>query len=71
MLERIVSLRFSDEGYFFGSMDGGYPLFTNGKITKGTDRIWDMTDPNGVKIIQEQQKVSKNPEGGFVQYVLA
>ena len=68
VLERIVGLRFSDEGYFFGSMDGGYPLFTNGKITKGSDRIWDMTDPTGVKIIQEQQRASKNPGGGFVRY---
>ena len=68
VLERIAGLRFSDEGYFFGSMDGGYPLFTNGKITKGTDRIWEMTDPDGVKIIQEQQKASKNPDGGFVRY---
>ncbi len=68
VLERVAGLRFSDEGYFFGSLDGGYPLFTNGKITKGTERIWDMTDPDGVKIIQEQQKVSRNTEGGFVQY---
>ena len=68
VLERIVSLRFNHDGYFFGSMEGGYPLFTNGKVTKDTERVWDLTDPNGVKIIQEQQKVSKNPDGGFVQY---
>ncbi len=68
VLERIISLRFSEEGYFFGSLDGGYPLFTNGKITKGTESIWDLTDPDGIKIIQEQQKISKNPEGGFVKY---
>jgi PAS domain S-box-containing protein len=68
VLERIVGLRFSDEGYFFGSMEGGYPLFTNGKMTTGTDRIWEMADPNGVKIIQEQQRVSKHPDGGFVRY---
>ena len=68
VLNRIVGLRFGDEGYFFGSMEGGYPLFTNGKITKGGERIWDMTDPNGVKIIQEQQKAARKPGGGFVQY---
>lgn len=68
VLERIVSLRFKEEGYFFGSMNRGYPLFTNGKITKGTGNIWDLTDPDGIKIIQEQQTVSKRPGGGFVQY---
>ncbi len=68
VLERIVNLRFRDEGYFFGSTEGGYPLFTNGVITKGTDHIWEMTDPNGVKVIQEQQSVSKQPDGGFVRY---
>ncbi len=68
VLERIVNLRFSDEGYFFGSTEGGYPLFTNGVITEGTDHIWEMTDPNGVKVIQEQQSASKQPDGGFVRY---
>jgi PAS domain S-box-containing protein len=68
VLDRIVGQRFGEEGYFFGSMDGGHPLFTNGEITRGSDHIWNLTDPDGVKIIQEQQKASKNPEGGFVQY---
>ncbi|MFH1981403.1 MAG: cache domain-containing protein [Pseudomonadota bacterium] len=68
VLERIVNLRFSEGGYFFGSTEGGYPLFTNGEITKDTDPIWEMTDPNGVKIIQEQQNASKQPDGGFVRY---
>jgi len=69
VLKRIVSLRFGDEGYFFGSMEGGYPLFTNGKITRGSARIWDMVDPAGEKIIQKQQKASRNSQGGFVEYV--
>ncbi|RJP74686.1 MAG: PAS domain S-box protein [Desulfobacteraceae bacterium] len=69
VLERIVGLKFRDEGYFFGSMEGGFPLFTNGKITRGNRNIWDLTDLNGVKIVQEQQKASQNPEGGFVEYV--
>jgi PAS domain S-box-containing protein len=68
VLERIVGLKFLDEGYFFGSLDGGYPLFTNGEITRGTQNIWNVTDPNGVKIIQEQQKAAQNPAGGFVEY---
>ncbi|MFO7884315.1 MAG: cache domain-containing protein, partial [Desulfobacteraceae bacterium] len=68
VLERISKLRFDKEGYFFGSIVGGLPLFTNGKITKGTENIWNLTDPKGVKIIQEQNRAAKNPEGGFVSY---
>ena len=68
VLERIATLRFEDDGYFFGSIYGGRPLFTNGKITKGTKTVWDLTDPRGTKIIQEQNKAAKAPEGGFVSY---
>jgi PAS domain S-box-containing protein len=68
VLERLSKLRFDKEGYFFGSIDGGQPLFTNGKITKGTENIWNLTDPKGVKIIQEQNRAARNPEGGFVSY---
>jgi len=68
VLERISKLRFETEGYFFGSIYGGQPLFTNGKITKGTENIWELTDPNGVKIIQEQNRAAKKPGGGFVSY---
>ncbi len=68
VLERTAGLRFRDEGYFFGSMEGGEPLFTNGTITLGGENIWDLTDSKGVKVIQEQQKASRNPGGGFVRY---
>ncbi|MCP4673914.1 MAG: PAS domain S-box protein, partial [Desulfobacula sp.] len=55
-------------GYLFGSTYQGDSLFSNGKITMGSGNIWDLTDPNGVKIIQEQIKAVENPEGGFVYY---
>jgi len=67
VLNRIVDLRFGKEGYFFGSTFSGGSLFSNGKINNGAN-IWDLTDPNGVKIIQEQQKIAKTPNGGFVSY---
>lgn len=68
VLKRIVTLRFGDEGYFFGSTYQGRPLFSNGTITKGGDSILDLADPNGIKIIQEQQRVVKNSGAGFVNY---
>ena len=68
VLARVVSLRFGKEGYFFGSIRGGLPLFTNGVITKGGAAIWDLTDPNGVKITQEYNQAAQQPDGGFVRY---
>ncbi|MBU1344206.1 MAG: cache domain-containing protein, partial [Proteobacteria bacterium] len=67
-LNRIVNLRFGTEGYFFGSTYKGGALFSNGKITIGSGSVWNLTDPDGVKIIQEQRKTAENPEGGFVYY---
>jgi len=68
MLHRLASTRFGADGYLFGSTYGGEPLFTGGRVTRGTESIWELTDPNGVRIIQEQRKVVKNPEGGFYEY---
>ena len=68
ILSHIANLRFGTEGYFFGSTYQGDSLFSNGKITMGSGNVWDLTDPNGVKIIQEQRKAVKNPDGGFVYY---
>jgi len=68
VLNRLSGLRFGIDGYFFGSTFKGASLFSNGKVTLGTGSIWDLTDPNGVKIIQEQQDVAKNPDGGYVHY---
>ncbi|GAK50813.1 PAS/PAC sensor hybrid histidine kinase [Candidatus Moduliflexus flocculans] len=67
-LQRLIAVRFGKDGYLFGSTYHADPLFTNGQITIGTGSIWDFTDPNGVKITQEQLKAAKQPEGGFVYY---
>jgi nitrogen fixation negative regulator NifL len=68
LLNRIVNLRFGTEGYFFGSTYQGDCLFSNGKITIGSGNIWNLTDPNGVKIIHEQRKIIENSDGGFIHY---
>jgi PAS domain S-box-containing protein len=68
VLNSITDLRFGKDGYFFGSTFGGESLFSNGKITIDSGNIWNLTDPNGLKIIQEQQKAAKKHEGGFVSY---
>ena len=68
VLSRVAAMRFGKDGYFFGSEYGGNPLFTNGVVTRGGENLWDLTDANGVKIIQEMDNAAKNPEGGFVGY---
>ncbi|MFO7885617.1 MAG: cache domain-containing protein [Desulfobacteraceae bacterium] len=68
VIERLADLRFGREGYFFGSTYQGDPLFSNGRVTTGSGSIWDVTDPNGVKIIQEQSRAAQTPDGGFVSY---
>jgi signal transduction histidine kinase len=64
----LVRVRFGDEGYLFGSTLQGDPLFTNGKITRGGSNVWDLTDPNGVKIIQSQVETVQSQGSGFVNY---
>ncbi|MDK9707187.1 MAG: cache domain-containing protein [Desulforhopalus sp.] len=68
VLERLITLKFGREGYFFGSTGNGLPLFTNGKITVGERSIADLTDSQGVKIFAEYKKATANPGGDFIRY---
>jgi len=68
LLKRLIQIRFRTNGYLFGTTYKGEPLFTNGKITKGTNSVWDVTDPNGIKMIQEQRNAVRNVDGGFYRY---
>ena len=68
VLAHLARMRFGREGYLFGSTLTGDSLFSNGEITRGTGNILGLTDPDGVKIIQEQQKAAQGPDGGFVAY---
>ncbi|KUG29771.1 hypothetical protein ASZ90_000335 [hydrocarbon metagenome] len=65
----LVQVRFGQGGYLFGSTFLGEPLFTNGEITMGGPSVWELTDPSGIKIIQEQQRLAATPPGGgFLEY---
>ena len=44
-------------------------FFPTGEITKGTGNILDLTDPDGVRIIQEQILLGQQAQGGYVSYV--
>ena len=68
LISEIIDFRYRSDGYFFGSTRDGEPLFSNGIITQGTGSVWDLTDPDGVKIIQKQQEAFDNPNGVFTEY---
>ncbi len=69
VLARIGNIRFGDRGYVFvldydgKSLARGYQPQLIGK------ELWEIEDPEGVKIVQEMKKAIENPEGGFVRYL--
>ncbi|MDY6801131.1 MAG: cache domain-containing protein [Bacteroidota bacterium] len=68
ILERLSKIRFGQEGYIFANTYNGDALIIDGKIVTTKINLWDYKDPNGVKVIQEERKAVKNPEGGYIYY---
>jgi PAS domain S-box-containing protein len=69
ILERIGKIRFGKDGYIFVMDYSGTVLMNDVQRNLIDKNLWEMTDPNGVKVIQEERKAVRNPEGGFVDYV--
>jgi PAS domain S-box-containing protein len=65
ILARIETIHFGDEGYIFAGRWDGLSL---SKPAKGRNMI-DVTDANGVKIVQELIKAARSG-GGYVRYVM-
>ena len=69
ILEEIGKIRFGKDGYIFVvSFDGVTLMNDTQRELIGKD-IWDLTDPNGVKVIQEERKAVNNPDGDFIYYM--
>jgi PAS domain S-box-containing protein len=68
IVSQLINIRYRTDGYFFASGRNGEPLFSNGKITYGTGNVWDLTDPNGVKIIQKQHEAFDSVIGVYTYY---
>ncbi len=65
---RIKRNRFGEMGYVFvNTYNGVAVVIDSDQFTEG-DTIWEMTDPNGVKVIQEEWKAVNRPGGGFIEY---
>jgi signal transduction histidine kinase/ActR/RegA family two-component response regulator len=68
LLERISEIRFGREGYVFVNTYDGIPLITDGRRVVNPKNLWELTDPNGVKVMQEERKACEKPEGDFIYY---
>lgn len=69
ILERIGKIRFGKDGYIFVMDYSGTVLMNDVQRDLIDKNLWELTDPRGVKVIQEERKAVQNPEGGFVNYV--
>lgn len=69
ILARISKIRFGKDGYIFVVSFDGVTLMNSTQPDIIEKNIWDMTDPNGVKVIQEERRAAETPEGDFIKYV--
>lgn len=70
LLESIGQIRFGakHDGYLFVVSYDGTTLMDGTQRQLIGKNFWALTDPNGVKVIQEARKAVRNPKGGFINY---
>ncbi|MGD9487561.1 MAG: cache domain-containing protein [Calditrichaceae bacterium] len=68
VLERISRISYDENGYVFVNTFDGIALIIDSEKYKAGDNVWELTDPNGVKVVQLERKAAENPEGGFIHY---
>jgi signal transduction histidine kinase/ActR/RegA family two-component response regulator len=68
VLERISKIRFGKDGYIFVVSYEGVTLMNSLQPERIGKNIWDMTDPNGVKVVQEERRAAEKAEGDFILY---
>lgn len=70
LLEEIGRLRFGRnmDGYVFVVSYGGVTLMNSTQRQLIGKNAWDVTDCDGVKIVQEERRAVENPDGGFIYY---
>ncbi|PLX12609.1 MAG: hypothetical protein C0597_13000 [Marinilabiliales bacterium] len=68
VLSWLSNYRFGDEGYIFINTYDGDALLMNGELVKEKMNAWELEDANGVKVIQEERKAVKNPNGDYIYY---
>ncbi len=69
VLNRIAKIRFGENGYIFVVSYDGTTLMNDIQRHLIGQNLWEMTDPEGTKVIQAERKATSKPEGDFIQYV--
>ncbi len=70
LLETIGRIRFGKNrnGYIFVVSYDGTTLMNDTQRNLIGKNIWDLTDPDGIKVIQEERKAVENPMGDYIFY---
>jgi signal transduction histidine kinase/ActR/RegA family two-component response regulator len=68
MIRRIASVRFGEAGYIFNHDRHGVCLNHVNEEVIGQNR-WELLDASGMKLVQELDRVGRQPGGGFLEYV--
>jgi len=66
--DKIKKIRFGKDGYIFVNTYDGHALIVNSDKYKEGDNILDQTDSKGFKIFQNEIKLAKDSNGGFLEY---
>ncbi len=68
VLNGISQIRFENGGYIFINTYNGKALITDGEVVNEDINLWNLEDPNGIKVIQEERKAVENKDGDFIYY---
>ena len=68
ILEQLQHSAFNKDNYFFITTFDGQLLMNAAEPLLVGKNIWDMTDPAGLKIVQEPKKAVQNAKSGFITY---
>lgn len=67
-LESLRSIRYGEDGYFFVYENGKVKLLPYMPEKEGQD-LMNITDPNGVRIVEELTELTKGGKKGFLEYL--
>ncbi len=67
VLQKVRTIRFGKDGYIFINSFNGNAIIIDSEKHRPGDNIWELKDPDGVKVVQEEYKVAQKG-GGFLYY---
>ena len=68
VIKRLSTIQHGEKGYIFGHTSNGVCISHIVETNIGKNR-WKLEDANGLKVVQELNRVGLQPGGGFLNYV--